>query len=253
MRWKYRLTAPFLFLYRGLEAKGRFLVSVLWTSLGMATGIFVFALVTAGEIYEYQDTVDGVRLPPVDAIVCLAGGRGRIAVAGDLWYRYWELAQTPVPGLPKSPMPHETPILYFSGMGHHSNWNVVAKQVRRGVLGVLRPENVLIENESINTDENAQFVARYAKHRNWDRILLVTSRYHMRRAKMIFEQVFKATGISVRIETMSVYQEPFEPGEWREGVHGIRVTLIEYIKWLYYKTFWRAEQPKPIPSGNRFF
>ena len=37
-------------------------------------GLLVLPLLLAGEIYDYQDTVDGVRLPSVDAIVVLAGG-----------------------------------------------------------------------------------------------------------------------------------------------------------------------------------
>ena len=47
----------------------------------MTLGALALAYVMAGDIYEYQDTVDGVHLPEVDAIVCLAGGRGRAAEA----------------------------------------------------------------------------------------------------------------------------------------------------------------------------
>src|SRR5690349_5038448 len=65
----------------------------------LALGILALFLVTlvgayyrAGEIYEYQDTMSLSQLGEVDAIVCLAGGRGRITAAGDLWQQYWELA-----------------------------------------------------------------------------------------------------------------------------------------------------------------
>ena len=53
-----------------------------------------------------------------------------------------------------------------------------------------------------------------------------------------FTRVLTAEKLPIQIETLSVYQEPFEPGEWREGFHGIRVTMTEYLKWLYYKTLW---------------
>src|SRR5271155_5726225 len=76
---------------------------------GMAIGVLGLAFFLANEIYEYQDTVDGVHLPEVDAIVCLAGGRGRIAAAGDIWYRYHEANQK-----------KGVPILYISGMGPRS-------------------------------------------------------------------------------------------------------------------------------------
>ena len=206
----------------------------------LVVGITVFAYFSAGEIYDYTDTVDGVHLPQVDAIVCLAGGRGRIAAAGDLWYRYWEMAQVPEKNPGRSPSPRTTPILYISGMGKQSNWNVLARQVRRGVLEVLRPSDVILETESSNTEQNASWLAHYAMEHGWERVLLMTSRYHMKRARYIFDRVFKKADPAIAIETLSIYQEPFEPGEWRSGLHGIHVTTVEYLKWLYYKLFWRV-------------
>jgi uncharacterized SAM-binding protein YcdF (DUF218 family) len=126
-------------------------------------------------------------------------------------------------------------------MGHQSNWAVLGKQLRRGVMGVIRPENVFLETESANTTENAAVLVNYARAHHWERILLVTSRYHMKRARFIFEAYLASTP-AIGVETLSVYQEPFEPGEWRAGgLHGIRVTVLEYLKWLYYKSFWKPQ------------
>ena len=207
---------------------------------GMTLGALALAYTTAGEIYDYQDTVDGVHLPEVDAIVCLAGGRGRIAGAGDIWYRYWELVHTPLVGTDKSPIPERAPILYLSGMGLKSTFKVLSHQLRRGVLEVIKPENVILETESVNTEANARVLARFAKQRGWKKVLLITSSYHMKRARYMFDAVLKDEGLSVDVETLSVYQEPFEPGEWRASFHGIRVSVIEFLKWVYYKSFWRA-------------
>ncbi len=206
----------------------------------MSLVVFVVSMVFAGEIYDYTDTVDGVNLPQVDAVVCLAGGRGRIAVAGDIWYRYWELAHSPRVGVQRRA---EVPVLYLSGMGERASLQTVKALVRPGVVGVLEASRVVIETESVNTVENARWLARYGRARAWRRILLVTSRYHMKRARLIFGQVL-AKGAPMEIETMSVYQEPFEPGEWREDYHGIRVTLTEYFKWLYYRSIIYQVQPE---------
>lgn len=233
------LAQPLRRLFR--RFRRRFIRSFLLVFLGMGLGSFLLAYLSAGEIYDYQDTVDGVHLPQVDAIVCLAGGRGRIATAGDLWYRYWELSRTPVRGAGISPQPGRPPLLFLSGMGPLSNWGGLSRQMRRGVIEALRPEHVVLETESGNTEENARMVLRYARERGWERILLVTSRYHMRRARYIFEWVMGASGHKLAVETLSVYQEPFEPGEWRSGPHGIRVTLVEYLKWTYYRVLWRPE------------
>ena len=202
--------------------------------IGMFLGVWGLVFLSAGEIYDYQDTLDGALLPQVDAIVCLAGGRGRIAASGDVWYRYWELSQ--------KDKGFKLPILYISGMGQNSGWNVLARQLRPGVLKVLSPKDVILETESSNTDANARYLGRKSKERGWQRILLMTSRYHMRRARLIFGRILKFMQLPIEVETLSVYQEPFEPGEWREGLNGIRVTMMEYMKWLYYKTLWNPEK-----------
>ena len=214
-------------------------------SLG-AGGVFLVVLglgfSSAGSVYDYQDTVDGVRLPEVQAIVVLAGGRGRIAAAGDIGNRYRERLGGDL-GLP---------VLYVSGVGPQTTFKVIQGQLRPGVTEVIRPEQVVIENESTNTEENALWLARYARERSWSRVLLITSSYHMKRARLIFSRVLERDAAarnalranesprasSVQVDTLSVYQEPFEPGEWITSVHGARVTIGEYFKWLYYTRFW---------------
>ena len=212
------------------------LASILALGIAGLVNLFYFA----GAIYEYSDTVDGVNLPEVEAIVCLAGGRGRISAAADLWYRYWEMTHAPRVG---TLVRLKVPILYLSGMGERASWATLTKLVRPGVLAALKPDHVVIETESANTVENAKWVSRYGREHGWTRVLLVTSRYHMRRARMIFERVMSlssdgvpAVRAPIGIETLSVYQEPFEPGEWREDYQGIRVTMTEYAKWLYYRS-----------------
>jgi uncharacterized SAM-binding protein YcdF (DUF218 family) len=216
------------------------LISTVLLLTGIAVGVFVLAFIAAGEVYEYQDSFDGVHLPRVDAIVCLAGGRGRIATAGDIWYRYSEQARIPLRGAGAAPAPGRPPVLFFSGMGSQASFGTVARQVRRGVLEQLKPENVIIERESSNTEENALFLARFAKERGWDSILLITSPYHMRRSKLIFERVLLEERHPMQIETLSVFQEPFEPGEWRTSIQGVRVTLTEYLKLLAYRLIWKS-------------
>ena len=224
----------------------RWLAFLLFTLGGIIAGILALAFFLAGEIYDYQDTVDGVHLPPVDAIVCLAGGRGRIAAAGDVWYRYWELSRAIIREAGNDPVPPKPPLFYVSGMGHQANWAVFASQVRRGVKAVIRPEDVALETESENTDANARWLAHYGYPRNWERILLITSTYHMKRARFIFEKELREAAPEgkrpISVETLSVYQDPFEPDEWRTALHGIRVTLLEYFKWIYYKNWWARKE-----------
>ena len=202
-------------------------------------GFFSFSIILAyfwaGEIYDYQDTVARGQLPSVDVVVCLAGGRGRIGLAGDVWLQYWETAHA---HLEKG---SRVPILYLAGMGPQVHWGQVIKQFKPQVQKVILPENVLIENESSNTVANAVWLAGYAKKRNWKNVLLLTSTYHMKRAQLIFERVLNSHENQVQLETLSVFQDPFSISHWRKESIGIRVTLLEYVKSLYYRFFWRGE------------
>ncbi len=192
-----------------------------------------FACLWAGDVYDYQDTVARGNLPQVDGIVCLAGGRGRIGLAGDIWLQYQEMSQ-----VKKS---KTVPVLYLAGMGPQVHWLQVIKQFKPQVQKVIGPENVFIENESSNTVANAVWLAEFARKKNWHQILLLTSSYHMKRAQLIFEKVLKTRGNSVQLDTLSVYQDPFSRAHWRYDTNGMRVTLFEYVKSLYYRFVWRGE------------
>jgi len=214
--------------------------------------MLVLAFASAGAIYEYSDTVPQGEgpLPEVDVIVCLAGARGRIGAAAGLWYRYWgerggrhaRLGQTPG-NSDEVPPARRVPVLYFAGLGPTAGWSVVEPQLGGEVRAALDREQVVLETESGNTEENARWLAHYMRDRGWRRILLVTSSYHMKRARLIFSDVLSkklAGSGGVRIETYSVAQEPFVPGRWAEDLYAARVTLVEYFKWVYYRAVWSA-------------
>ncbi|MFZ9595485.1 MAG: YdcF family protein [Bdellovibrionia bacterium] len=218
--------------------KIRLTPGLLWGLLGAgsATVVLLSALFLAGEIYHYSDTIGADPLPEVDAIVCLAGGRGRITAAGDLWYRYLDQALDQPPG-----SQFKIPTLYFAGLGHQANWNQVSRQMNPSVLGVIQPEDVMIEKDSTNTDANARWLLQTANERQWKRIILLTSSYHMRRAQFLLRQIFQEGQMPLEIETYSVSQEPFTQAHWSQRALGIRVTLLEYFKWLYYQASWSSK------------
>lgn len=199
---------------------------------GIALGAFFVSFLVAGEIYDYQDTVDGVKMPDVDAIVCLAGGRGRISAAGDIWNHYHELFARKESGITAVPM------LFISGAGQKATFAAVSSQFREGVRKIIRPADVMIESKSENTVENAYEFIQIAKEHDWHRVLLITSPYHMKRSVYLFQRMTAADRYDLKIETLTFYQEPFEPGEWKTSLMGIRVTLLEYAKWIFYRFFW---------------
>lgn len=218
---------------------GRFQViaSLSFFILGLLSGVGLFTFIKAGVLYEYEDTLDGAYLPAADSIVVLAGGRGRIAAAGDFWFRYYEREELGGP--------ITAPMLYISGMGPNSNWTTFEKSIRPGVIKAMKPSNVVLETESRNTEENALWVVKNARLRGWKRIVLMTSPYHMRRSKFIFSKVLAQTELKLEVDTLTIDQETFSSEEWRGSLNGIRVTMLEYLKWLYYTSFWA---PGEVPT-----
>jgi uncharacterized SAM-binding protein YcdF (DUF218 family) len=194
---------------------GLFLVSLL--SLGVLS-------VLAGAIYEFKDTVEIEHLPDVDAIVCLAGGRGRITTAADIWYQYF--------------LQGRAPLLYLSGVGHQVSWSILKKQIRPEVLRVIQPKEVTLETQSSNTVGNAQHLLTVAQEKNFKKILLITSSYHMKRSRFIFERLLGSGHTPIQVETLSLSQEPLVLGQWWKSLPGLRVTLGEYLKGLYYRYLW---------------
>ncbi len=213
-----------------MKALSRFFITFGVISLGLVIGFLFFTGLKAGSIYDYRDSFDGARLPDVDAIVVLAGARGRIAAGGDLWYRYFEMEEVDEG--------KHTPILYISGMGPTSSWATFQAQVRVGVSKAFRPYDVVLETESTNTETNAQVFIRNARLRGWKRVILMTSSYHMKRSRMIFSRYINKERAPIEFETLSIIQDPFSRDEWYESWHGIHVTILEYLKWVYYSAFW---------------
>ncbi len=209
-----------------LRAGGKGLAAVGLVFFALCAFFFA-AFIDAGRLYDYQDSVQNAVYPPVDAIVCLAGGRGRVTAAGETWGRYLQQAGGVV---------EQTPVLYFSGTGQQVKAATLLKQIRPEIARFIPLTKLVIEKESNNTESNAQWLQKLGRQKQWKRILLMTSSYHMRRAQWILTEFFKKCHYPLVIETLSVRQAPFLPGQWRRDWNGVRVSMLEYFKWLYYSS-----------------
>jgi uncharacterized SAM-binding protein YcdF (DUF218 family) len=180
-----------------------------------------FLWFAAGEIYDYADTYQADSTDQIDVVLCLAGGKNRIPRAVELWQHV------------KARQIGHSPVLFFSGTGAHANLNTLIEQgVPPSVVNHIKKEEVVFENVSENTFENAQLFASFARQNRWKRVVLVTADYHMRRAEFILK---KALDPDVEILVSTVDAEHFGRNEWHHNGYAVRVTLLEYIKWLYYR------------------
>jgi uncharacterized SAM-binding protein YcdF (DUF218 family) len=199
-----------------------------WTILlSGAFGIFLttvlFLWVAAGEIYDYADSFDLERdSKSVDVVVVLAGGKGRIPQAVTLWKEIRE----------RKPR-NAGPVLFLSGLGPGNGMETLMGQgVPLELIRHLNRENVVFENVSENTFENAQIFASFVRQKNWRTVVLVTAGYHMRRAEYLFRKVLDP---EVSLKTETVDARHFGRNEWHQDEYAVRVTVIEYLKWLYYR------------------
>jgi uncharacterized SAM-binding protein YcdF (DUF218 family) len=133
----------------------------------------------------------------------------------------------------------KAPLILLSG-GSASGSRPEAQQMRDvlGVMGV-PAKNLILENASRDTHDNAVFSAQILRDRGIKRILLVTSAYHMRRAMALFE----AEGLEVEAAPTDYQQLVAEPviPIWLPGVGSLARTsnaLHEMAGYWVYR--WRG-------------
>ncbi len=127
------------------------------------------------------------------------------------------------------------PILVAGGAlrGHKPEAEISRDVLYR--LGVRR-EFVLAESKSRDTKENAQFAGAICKQRNWNRIVLVTSAYHMRRSLMLFHGLLDE--IVPCPTDYKTFRGPYTYWSFFPDASNLTDTAIavkEYLSILYYK------------------
>jgi len=110
-------------------------------------------------------------------------------------------------------------------------------------LGV--PENaVILEDKARNTYENVDFVAKILGKKGWDKILLVSSPYHMRRASLVFNKVAKNIRVDYTPIPKSIFyshedRDSYGRKNWKRiNLEQIKGMLHEYLGIVYY--WWRG-------------
>lgn len=202
----------------------RFTVGVFSAILGAALTASLFLWIAAGEIYDYTDSFDLLADIDVDAVICPAGGKGRIAAAAETWNAI---------RMEREKLKMPPPVFFLSGTGANADYNTLEdQQIPRTILSELRVAPVYFEDVSENTFENAKIFSSYVRQHQWKKVLLVTSGYHMRRAQFILR---KALDYNVLVKTKTADAAFFDRNSWRKDSYSMRVTLLEYLKWLYYR------------------
>lgn len=139
-----------------------------------------FSILLGVPLENYCPPGDVKTLPRSDAIVVLGGGIGaptkytpdpELFPAAD---RGWQAARCYKAG--------KAPMILFSGIGEGPG-------MKRFLMDLGVPEaSILLESDSRNTYENAEFTQKKLKALKAKRVILVTSAWHMRRSVAVFKR-----------------------------------------------------------------
>jgi uncharacterized SAM-binding protein YcdF (DUF218 family) len=157
-----------------------------------------------------------------DAVVVLAGGRGRV---------------------------EEGVKLYREGQGRLLFLIGVDPLVKKGELykgpGA---DRVMLENVSRNTLENAIYARDLITKHKVTSITLITSRYHMKRATIIFRNALA--------KDVAIYPHPVDSANLKEDwwIHGgsFKLLFSEFYKYCMFRFFFMLApgELRPLPGGS---
>jgi len=98
-----------------------------------------------------------------------------------------------------------------------------------------------------NTREEAVEAERLIRARGWKRVTVVTSNYHTRRARFIFERVLPA---NVTLRVSAARDSEFDPTRWWETHQGQKLFMTELAG---YVVAWWELRGKALPGSQTAF
>jgi len=108
-----------------------------------------------------------------------------------------------------------------------------------GILGV-PDEKIILESRAANTYQNALYTRELMELYGLESALVVSSPYHMRRVRVLFDEVYAGSGIELFF--VPVANSWFDPECWWETSQGRRLVFSEYAKlaFLLLPERWRS-------------
>jgi uncharacterized SAM-binding protein YcdF (DUF218 family) len=114
-------------------------------------------------------------------------------------------------------------------------------------FGVPASSIVKLAHRAQNTREEAVEAARLIQARGWKRVLVVTSNYHARRARFIYERVLPS-GVGLRVS--GARDSEFDPSRWWQTRQGQKLFMSELAGYLVAR--WELRS-RPAPENETAF
>lgn len=203
---------------RPRRAIRRVLVSIAALALVAPACFFPFA----GRFLVREDPLE-----PADAIVVLAGARV------ERWLESVELfRERQAPTIVLSPGRLEKAEMELRAKG--IRFPTEFELARDAMLELGVPAGVIqsLPDSVDNTAQEAEVLHRLVGQTHWQRIIVVTSRYHTRRTGFAFRRVFRGSPVRILIRA-SRYDES-EPARWWRHRADIRLVTSELPKLVVY-------------------
>ena len=100
-------------------------------------------------------------------------------------------------------------------------------------MGVDASAIILPDASVDNTGDEAELLHALAAARGWHSLLVITSKYHSRRAGFAYRREFRDSGISVAVHTTRY--DTSDPAHWWRHRPDIRYVLSELQKLIVYR------------------
>lgn len=177
--------------------KGRFLVC-------FCVLLFLTAFLGAGRFLDFTQAPR-----QADVIIVLSGDTGRIDMGADLF----KAAYSPYV------------ILSNAEESISASGDMLQTALAMGV-----PQDaILTENAALSTYDNAKYTLPIMKEHGFTSAIVVSSDYHMRRVKFIFDHVYKKSGIEL---TYVGSPTSYNAKRWWSDSYSRETTLTEYTKMI---------------------
>lgn len=115
---------------------------------------------------------------------------------------------------------------------------------RRDLFKELPGEKILLENVSRTTYENAVYARELIEKQKISSLRLITSRYHMKRALLIFRNVLP--------KDIAIYPHPVDTGnlkeEWWSHSGSFRLLFSEFYKYCLFRFFFLVASGEARPN-----
>ncbi len=204
--------SAFFVTLEGMKLRGRILLLLAACAAYLAYNVREFS--RDWDFYTevaLQDKLPSWAPGPQEAIVVLTGARGRIPKAVQLLRS------------------RDSGLLFISGAGKGITKKELLNQQGDAAAGATQLwERIEVEDQATSTIENAQETAKILREKKIQKVILVTSDYHMPRALAIFRRVYPSVSYfpyavsSVSLDTNRV-------------IEGYGKPTFEFFKWFLFR------------------